>query len=83
MRTNKQPKGLVCEADGGKTSPCRGLLYGIERRKQRSKRLRKQVVGQMPKLRKISQRKMSFVMGNQGHSQMSEPYHAISVLDSG
>ena len=38
MRTNKQPKGLVCEADGGKTSPCRGLLYGIERRKQRSKK---------------------------------------------
>lgn len=47
------------------------------------RRLRKKVVGQMPKLMKISQRKRRFVISNQGHSQMSEGYHVISVLDSG
>lgn len=68
MGTNKQPKDLVCKADGGEKSPCRGLLYGTERR---SKNAKKASSGLNAKAYE-NQKKMRFVMSNQGHSQMSE-----------
>lgn len=45
VRRNKQPKNLVCEADWQRKRPCRGLLYGTERRKQRSKMAKKESSG--------------------------------------
>lgn len=76
MGTNKLPKDLICQANGGEKSPCRGLLYGTERRKQRSKKAKKASSGPNAKAYE-NQRKMRFVISNQGHSQMSEHYQCV------